>query len=85
MREKASMTASQVESQIRTQVACIKRKKLPAEKLEAEYRKFDGIYHAAVVDGCSTASAYIYREAFRRVLDECENKWQADDSATGGD
>lgn len=69
MSEKASMTASQVESQIKAQVTSIRRKRLPAEKLEAEFRKYDGIYRSAVVDGSSTASAYIYREAFRRVLD----------------
>lgn len=68
MPEKASMTAAQVEAQIRAQVISIKRKKLPVEKLEAELRKYDGIYRSAVVDGCPTASAYIYREAYRLVL-----------------
>lgn len=73
MSEKPAMTAAQMEAQIRAQAACIRRKRLSPEKLEAEMRKYDGIYRSAVVDGASTAGAYIYREAYRRVLGGCKN------------
>ena len=69
MSEKAPMTKEQIETQIRMQMGVIRRKRLAPEKIAAEFRKYDGIYRAAVVEGSSTVGAYIYREAYRRVLD----------------
>lgn len=64
-----AMTESEMESQIRRDMASIRRKKLPPEKLDAEYRKYDNMYHACVLDGGNTAGVYMWREVYRRLLD----------------
>lgn len=64
------MTESEMEEQISRDMAYIRRKKLPPEKLEAEYRKYDNMYHACVLDGVNTAGVYMWREVYRRLLDE---------------
>lgn len=62
------MTETEMEAQIRRDMASVRRKKLSPEKLEAEYRKYDQIYHACVLDGGGTAGAYMWREVYRRLL-----------------
>lgn len=67
-----AMTESEMEAQIRRYMASVRRKKLPPEKLEAEYRKYDNMYHACVLDGGNTAGVYMWREVYRRLLDETQ-------------
>lgn len=64
------MTESEMETQIRRDMASIRRKNLPPEKLETEYRKYDNMYHLCVLDGGNTAGVYMWREVYRRLLDE---------------
>ena len=67
-----AMTESEMEAQIRRDMASVRRKKLPPEKLEVEYRKYDNMYHACVLDGGNTAGVYMWREVYRRLLDETQ-------------
>ncbi len=67
-----AMTESEMEAQIRRDMVSIRRKKLPPEKLEAEYRKYDNMYHACVLDGGNTAGVYMWREVYRRLMDETQ-------------
>lgn len=57
-----------MEAQIQRDMASIRRKNLPPEKLEEEYRKYDNMYHACVLDGGNTAGVYMWREVYRRLL-----------------
>lgn len=70
--ERKTMSESEIEEQIRREMSLIRKKKYGREKLEAEYRKYDNIYHACVLDGGTTIGPYIWREVYRRMLDETE-------------
>lgn len=63
-----TMTDAEIEEQIRRNMASIRRKKPSGEQLEAEYRKYKGIYQAAVLDDGSTVGPYIWKEVYRRLL-----------------
>lgn len=63
-------TEAEIEAQIRANISVVRRKKLSREKLQAEYRKYDNIYHAGVLSGGSTTGPYIWREVYRRMLNE---------------
>lgn len=65
-------TEAEIEAQIRANISVVRRKRLSREKLEAECRKYDNIYHACVLDGGITTGPYIWREVYRRVL--CTNE-----------
>lgn len=65
-----AMTEQEIEAQILRDMESVRRKKLTPEKLEAEYRKYDNMYHACVLDGGNTVGVYIWREVYRRLLDE---------------
>lgn len=66
------MTESEMEAQIRRDMASIRRKNLPPEKLEEEHLKYNNMYHACVLDGGNTAGVYMWREVYRRLLDETQ-------------
>lgn len=77
-KESKVMTETEIEAQVKREMGIVLKKKLSREKLEAEYRKYDSIYHACVLDGGNTSGPYIWREVYRRLLDEDGS--EADDS-----
>lgn len=64
-------TPGEMEAQIRRDVRSIRGKQLSKEQMEKEMRKYDAIYRAAVLDGEATAGVYMWREVYRRLLEEC--------------
>lgn len=65
------MTAEEMEAQIRLDMAVTRKRRLTVEDMAREERKFDILYHAAVMDKGDTAAAYMWREVYRRLLAEC--------------
>jgi hypothetical protein len=69
-KENRAMTESEIEAQVKREMGIVRKKKLSREKLETEYRKYDNIYRACVLDGGTTVGPYIWREVYRRLMDE---------------
>ena len=65
-------TEAEIERQIRVEMAGIRRKMPTREKLEAEFHKYDCIYRASVLECGATVMPYIWREVYRRLLDETD-------------
>lgn len=69
-KENRAMTEAEIDAQVKREMGIVRKKKLSREKMEAEYRKHDNMYRACVLDGGTTTGPYIWREVYRRLLDE---------------
>lgn len=69
--ENKAMSPEDVEKQIRREMGIVRRKRMTREQMEMERRKYDNMYHACVLDGGLTVGPYIWREVYRRLLEEC--------------
>lgn len=69
--ENKAMSPEDVEKQIRREMGIVRRKRMTREQMEMERRKYDNMYHACVLDGGPTVGPYIWREVYRRLLEEC--------------